>query len=74
MARTNTPSDPIAPTHAEIAERAYALFLERGGEPGHDVTDWLEAERQLANGKAKPPARPRARTRAPRSPRTLTPV
>jgi len=34
-------------TQEEIAQRAYELFLARGGEPGHDVEDWLEAERQL---------------------------
>ena len=30
-----------------IAARAYDLFEARGGEPGHDHEDWLEAERQL---------------------------
>ena len=38
-------ADP--PTAAEIAERAYAIFAARGGEHGHDVEDWLEAERAL---------------------------
>jgi hypothetical protein len=36
--------DPI--TEA-IAERAYELFLERGAEHGHDLEDWLRAEREL---------------------------
>jgi hypothetical protein len=30
-----------------IARRAYELFLERGGTHGHDVEDWLQAEREL---------------------------
>ena len=30
-----------------IAKRAYELFLERGGENGHDLDDWLQAEREL---------------------------
>jgi hypothetical protein len=30
--------------HQDIAERAYALYLGRGGEDGHDVEDWLAAE------------------------------
>lgn len=30
-----------------IAARAYEIFEARGGEPGHDHDDWLEAERQL---------------------------
>ena len=31
-------------THEEIAERAYALYVSRGREDGHDVEDWLAAE------------------------------
>jgi hypothetical protein len=31
----------------DIARRAYGLYLTRGGEPGHDVDDWLQAEREL---------------------------
>jgi hypothetical protein len=30
-----------------IARRAYQRFEERGREHGHDVDDWLEAERDL---------------------------
>jgi hypothetical protein len=45
-----------------VAKRAYALFLERGGEPGHEVEDWLEAERQL-RGKKKAAPRKTAETR-----------
>src|SRR5262245_18838408 len=33
--------------HDEIAERAYDLFLARGSEDGHDLDDWLEAERRV---------------------------
>jgi hypothetical protein len=28
-----------------VAQKAYELFQRRGGEPGHDMEDWLEAER-----------------------------
>jgi hypothetical protein len=28
----------------EIQAEAYRLFLDRGGEHGHDVEDWLAAE------------------------------
>jgi hypothetical protein len=31
----------------QIAERAYELFLARGGSDGHDFDDWIEAERQI---------------------------
>jgi len=34
-------------THRDIARRAYDLYLARGGAHGHDVDDWLHAERQL---------------------------
>jgi hypothetical protein len=30
-----------------IAKRAYELFLARGGQNGHDLDDWLQAEREL---------------------------
>lgn len=32
---------------APVAALAYELFLRRGGEPGRDREDWLEAEHQL---------------------------
>jgi hypothetical protein len=34
-------------TDRDIARRAYALYLARGCEHGHDVEDWLKAERDL---------------------------
>ena len=37
----------LAPTTEEIAQRAYEIFLARGGEPGHDFDDWLQAESEL---------------------------
>jgi hypothetical protein len=33
----------------EIRRRAYEIYLERGEEPGHDLEDWLQAERELAS-------------------------
>ena len=48
-----------APTRAEsqhayyevlgsrIANRAYELYVQRGHKHGHDLEDWLEAERQI---------------------------
>ena len=30
-----------------IAQRAYALYQARGGVDGHDLEDWMEAERQI---------------------------
>ena len=40
--------NPLASvTDSDIAHRAYELYEERGGEHGHDVDDWLQAEREL---------------------------
>jgi len=33
--------------HQAIELRAHQVFLERGGAPGHDLQDWLAAEREL---------------------------
>jgi hypothetical protein len=42
----------IRPTDEQIARRAYELYLNRGqtqGQtPGHELEDWLQAERQLS--------------------------
>ena len=35
------------PTKREIRERAYYIYLARGGVNGHPVSDWLQAEREL---------------------------
>src|SRR5450432_916442 len=37
----------VAPTYDEIAKRSYELYLARGGQAGHEVEDWLEAETAL---------------------------
>ena len=35
------------PTEQEIRDRAVALWQQAGCPDGHDVENWLEAERQL---------------------------
>jgi Protein of unknown function (DUF2934) len=35
------------PTHVQIANRAFAIYVARGGQHGHDVGYWFEAKRQL---------------------------
>jgi len=35
------------PSHEEIRLRAYEIYLERGGLPGNELDDWLQAEREL---------------------------
>ena len=39
-----------APSADEVAKRAYELFEKRGGEPGHELEDWLTAEAELSGG------------------------
>ncbi len=34
-------------TSRDIARRAYSLYVMRGREDGHDLDDWLQAEREL---------------------------
>jgi hypothetical protein len=31
----------------EIERRAHAIYLQRGAAPGSDLTDWLQAEREI---------------------------
>ena len=37
----------LAPSHEQIARRAYELFLRRGHARANPLADWLEAEREL---------------------------
>ena len=43
--REAAPSFSTVEFYARVARRAYDLFERRGREEGHDVEDWLEAER-----------------------------
>jgi Protein of unknown function (DUF2934) len=40
-------SEHRLPTVEQIERRAYELYLERGCDDGHDVADWLAAEKEL---------------------------
>ncbi len=37
----------LEPSEGQIRERAYKLYLDRGGRSGRDRDDWLQAEREL---------------------------
>jgi len=54
------PAAKPAPTHDEIALRAYHLYLKRQGAPGNPFEDWKQAERELL---AEAAAKPKSRTR-----------
>ena len=49
------PADKAMPSQEEIALRAYQIYLERGGVPGHALEDWTRAEGELIvkNGKTR---------------------
>ena len=34
----------------EIRRRAYEIYLERGEQPGRELDDWLQGERELERG------------------------
>ena len=64
-----------------IAQRAYELYQLRGGHPGREFEDWLEAERQVlstfSNGTTptaagEPPLPRPARKRAAKTPAAAT--
>ena len=33
--------------HDQIETRAHEIYVERGCEPGHELDDWLQAEREI---------------------------
>jgi len=35
------------PSFEEIRQRAYEIYVRRGGSPGNDIDDWITAEREL---------------------------
>lgn len=39
---------PNSTGEQEIKNRAYEIYLQRGGQPGHELEDWLQAERELS--------------------------
>lgn len=46
MAKHMTDSNST-PTHEQIAQRAFEIFIERGQPANQDLAHWLEAEKQL---------------------------
>jgi cytochrome c556 len=40
-------------TPEQIEKRAYELYVERGSQDGHDLENWLDAERQLTESSEK---------------------
>lgn len=58
MARDKPPTLPAQSpevNEGDIARLAYDLYLARGGEPGRDVEDWLQAEQALQGSVLREP-------------------
>ncbi|HWP84362.1 MAG TPA: DUF2934 domain-containing protein [Terriglobia bacterium] len=51
-----------------VAIRAYEIYLDRGGQHGRDIDDWLQAEAELLAEKKQEQLRTSGRT-TPRRPR-----
>jgi hypothetical protein len=41
-------SKSTVPTKEQISKRAFEIYLARGCEDGLDLSDWIEAERELS--------------------------
>ncbi len=68
-----------------ITKKAYELFVSRGGEPGHEVEDWLTAEQlvdrelqksqsQASQPQAAPTQTAQPKTTPPPKQQTPTPI
>ena len=42
-------ADKSTPQTNQIRERAYEIYLARGGQNGDEVSDWIAAERELTS-------------------------
>ena len=49
-AETGEDSPGNSTRNEEIRRRAYEIYLERGEQPGRELDDWLQAERELKRG------------------------
>jgi Protein of unknown function (DUF2934) len=52
----------ITPSREGVRIRAYEIYPERGGLPGNELDDWLQAEREL--DRAAPPKASRLSSKA----------
>jgi hypothetical protein len=52
------------PSEEEIAHRAYELYLQRSGEQGKDVEDWIRAEKELSDETVAEPPKTRVARQA----------
>jgi len=53
LVETENQTGPTPEMLERIRARAHELFEQRGREQGHDLDDWLQAEAELTQEKAK---------------------
>ena len=53
------------PSGDEVARLAYELYLQRGGEHGKDVEDWVKAEKELRDAPVAETAKTRTAQASP---------
>jgi hypothetical protein len=46
-----TPHPGPAPTHSQIAQRAYEIYIEGGCRQDRNLQNWLQAEQELMNSR-----------------------
>ena len=51
--RNQTEKEEDASLRETVQKRAYELFLKRGKQPGHELEDWLQAEREISSKKGR---------------------
>ena len=53
MAKAENQTEPTPEILEQIRARAHELFEQRGREEGHDMDDWLQAETEVTQQRAK---------------------
>jgi hypothetical protein len=53
MVKAENQSEPTPEILEQIRARAHELFEQRGREEGHDLDDWLQAEAEVTQQRAK---------------------
>lgn len=47
MEHATKPTSSRVPAKDEVQFRAYQIYVARNRQPGHELDDWLQAEREL---------------------------
>jgi hypothetical protein len=58
--------NPSVATEEQIRNRAYEIYVKRGCEDGHDISDWLTAEREVKEVNARQSIANQTRSASPR--------